>query len=87
MPLDVGSRKPRQALIAIAASTADPPRRNMSIPGGYVRTKEAVFAGNPARRELGGRWLGRSTLSGPRNTLLSCDPGPGPPILRHTDAG
>ena len=32
IPLDVGSRKPRQALIATAASTADPPRFRMSSP-------------------------------------------------------
>jgi len=32
MPLLVGSRKPRQALIAIAASAADPPFLRISIP-------------------------------------------------------
>jgi hypothetical protein len=32
MPLAVGSSRPRQALVAIAASTADPPRFSMSIP-------------------------------------------------------
>ena len=32
MPHDVGSRNPRQALPATAASTADPPRRRRSMP-------------------------------------------------------
>src|SRR5580658_3133906 len=31
-PLDVGSRKPRQAFMAMAASTADPPRLRISMP-------------------------------------------------------
>jgi hypothetical protein len=32
MPLAVGSRKPRAALMAMAASIAEPPRRRVSMP-------------------------------------------------------